>query len=111
MKTSKLLEYVAPGTEWALIDEPENELQYVESLTWLSKGNAPTWKQLKDAEPAAKYQQAYDEVSATRYAAYVAPGGSDSIFMQYQRGEATKQQWLDAVQAINDANPYPEDKN
>lgn len=32
---------------------------------------------------------------------------ADPVFMQYQRGEATKQEWLDIVQAIKDANPYP----
>ena len=32
---------------------------------------------------------------------------SDPIFMQYQRGEATEQEWLAAVQAVKDANPYP----
>lgn len=56
---------------------------------------------------ADTYQREYDAVTAARYAAYTAPGGSDSIFMQYQRGEKTEQDWLDAVQAINDANPYP----
>jgi hypothetical protein len=28
--------------------------------------------------------------------------------MQYQRGDATEQEWLDAVQAVKDAHPYPE---
>lgn len=48
-----------------------------------------------------------DEVKLQRHLAYSAPGGSDAIFLKYQRGEATKQDWLDAVQAINDAHPYP----
>jgi len=33
---------------------------------------------------------------------------SDPIFFQYQRGDATEQEWLDAVQAVKDAHPYPE---
>lgn len=33
---------------------------------------------------------------------------SDPIFFKYQRGEATEQEWLDAVQAVKDANPQPE---
>ena len=48
---------------------------------------------------------AYDFVVSKRQAAYQQI--SDPIFMQYQRGEATEQEWLDAVQAIKDANPYP----
>jgi len=49
----------------------------------------------------------YENVMSNRHAAYTAFNGSDSVYMQYQRGEATEQDWLDAVQAINDANPYP----
>ena len=48
---------------------------------------------------------AYDFVVSKRQAAYQTV--SDPIFMQYQRGEATQQEWLDAVQAVKDANPYP----
>lgn len=61
----------------------------------------------REAWEAGAFQREYDAITAARHAAYVAPGGSDSIFMQYQRGEKTEQEWLDAVQAINDANPYP----
>ena len=32
---------------------------------------------------------------------------SDPIFFQWQRGEKTKEDWLAAVEAINNANPYP----
>lgn len=108
MKIAELLQYVAPGKEWALKSEPENELQYVEALTWISKGVAPTWEDLKAAEPEAEYSKAYSAVNVARHSAYTAPNGSDAIFMQYQRGQATEQQWLDSVKAINDANPYPE---
>lgn len=50
-------------------------------------------------------QQAYNFVVSKRQAEYQIT--SDPIFMQYQRGEATEQEWLDAVQAVKDANPYP----
>jgi len=33
---------------------------------------------------------------------------SDSIFFEWQRGDATEQDWLDAVQAVKDRFPYPE---
>ena len=56
---------------------------------------------------ADSFQREYDAVTVARSNAYSAPGGSDGIFFQYQRGEKTEQEWLDAVQAINDANPYP----
>lgn len=76
-------------------------------LEWLDNSPKPTEKELDSQWPDVEYQAKYDAVSATRHAAYIAPGGSDSVFMKYQRGEATEQEWLDAVQAINDANPYP----
>ena len=106
MKTSELLKYVSPGKEWVLVGEPENELQYVESLTWVSKGNPPSWSALKAAEPQAEYETAYKAVSDTRQAEYQKT--SDPIFFQFQRGTKTEQEWLDAVAAIDKANPYPE---
>ena len=54
---------------------------------------------------AGAYQREYDQVTRNRQAGYQST--SDPIFMQYQRGEATEQEWLDAVQAVKDANPYP----
>ena len=61
----------------------------------------------REAYEAGAYQREVDAVTEARHAAYTAVGGSDSIYMQYQRGEKTEQEWLDAVAAINDANPYP----
>lgn len=56
---------------------------------------------------AGAYQRELDAVSLARHAAYTAPGGSDAIFMKYQRDEATKEEWLAAKTAIDEANPYP----
>lgn len=66
-----------------------------------------TPEEILDREQMAIVNQkiAYDFIVSKRQAAYQQI--SDPIFMQYQRGEATKQEWLDAVQAIKDANPYP----
>lgn len=47
----------------------------------------------------------FESIKLSRQAGYQQT--SDPIFMQYQRGEATEQEWLDAVQAVKDANPYP----
>lgn len=74
-------------------------------LTWLSDSPKPTEKELQAQWAHVQYQVAYDSVTATRQIQY--RDISDPIFMQYQRGEATEQEWLDAVQAVKDANPYP----
>ena len=56
---------------------------------------------------AGQYQRDIDAVALQRHAAYTAPNGSDAIFMKYQRDEATKEEWLAAKAAIDEANPYP----
>jgi len=33
---------------------------------------------------------------------------ADPLFFEYQRGDATEAEWLNAVQAVKDAHPYPE---
>lgn len=52
-------------------------------------------------------QREIEAVALARHAAYTAPNGSDAIFMKYQRDEATKEEWLAAKAAIDEANPYP----
>lgn len=89
------------GTQWSITGE-----DYV-GLEWLDQSPKPTEKELQAQWLDVQYKVAYDAVSANRHAAYTAPNGSDAVFMKYQRGEATEQEWLDAVTAINDANPYP----
>jgi len=59
----------------------------------------------REAYDAAKPQREYDVVTVARQAGYQST--SDPIFMQYQRGEATEQEWLAAVEAVKLANPYP----
>lgn len=56
---------------------------------------------------AGAHDRAIAEVSLQRHAAYAAPNGSDAIFMKYQRDEATKEEWLAAKAAIDEALPYP----
>jgi len=91
------LNYV--GSEWVLDGE-----DYA-GLTWLDDSPKPTKAALEKQWPEVEYQSAYDAVSMARQTAYQLT--SDPIFFQAQRGEKTQQEWLDAVQAINDANPYP----
>ena len=59
----------------------------------------------REAWAAGAYQREYDVVTVARQFAYQQT--ADPIFMQYQRGEATEKEWLAAVQAVKDANPYP----
>lgn len=63
--------------------------------------------ELRSEWEAGQHQRDTDAVTVIRHAAYTAPGGSDAIFMKYQRDEATKEEWLAAKVAIDEANPYP----
>ena len=47
----------------------------------------------------------YAQVQETRRQAYVLT--ADPLFFGFQRGDNTEQEWLDAVQAVKDSNPYP----
>jgi len=96
-----VLASIRPDAEWTLTND-----EYA-GLTWLDDSPMPSQAELDEAWPAVQYQRAYDAVRAERHAAYAAPDGPDSIFLQWQRGDATEQDWLDAVQAVKDAHPYP----
>jgi hypothetical protein len=101
MDISQILILRYPGSEWTLDGDT------YAGLTWLSESEAPTLAELESEWAQVQYEVAYDTVEKTRAEAYRQT--SDPIFFQYQRGTATEQQWLDSVQLIKDANPYPED--
>jgi len=75
-------------------------------LTWLSEGKAPTDKQLEALWPEVLLEVQTEQVEQARAVAYRET--SDALFFKYQRGTATEQEWLAAVQAVKDAHPYPE---
>jgi hypothetical protein len=90
-----------PGAEWSLDGNSYS------GLTWLSEGKKPTKKSLEAEWAQVEYEVAYEAVQKARQTAYQAE--SDPVFFDYQRGEVTEQDWLDAVQAVKDAHPYPVD--
>jgi len=75
-------------------------------LTWLSETPKPTKKALEALWVEVQYETAYAQVEQARRAEYQAT--TDPLFFEFQRGDVTEQAWLDAVQAVKDANPYPE---
>lgn len=60
----------------------------------------------REAWSAGVYAREYAAVQETRRQGYVLT--ADPLFFGFQRGDNTEQEWLDAVQAVKDANPYPE---
>ena len=74
-------------------------------LTWLSDTPKPTKKALESLWAEVEYETAYARVEQARQSEYQAT--ADPLFFEGQRGDATEQEWLDAVQAVKTAHPYP----
>jgi hypothetical protein len=87
------------GSEWALDGDDYT------GLTWLSDSVKPSEKELEALWPEVQYEVSYDGVEQKRSQAYRET--SDPIFFQYQRGDKTEAEWLAAVEAVKEANPYP----
>jgi hypothetical protein len=87
------------GAEWTLDGDA------YEGLTWLSDSPKPTQAELDAAWPQVQYDLAHAAVERDRHDAYVEQ--ADPVFFRWQRGDATEQEWLDAVQAVKAAHPYP----
>jgi hypothetical protein len=100
MDIATILTRKYPGKEWTLDGDSYS------GLTWLSDGDAPTEAELEALWPTVEYEVACENVEKARKAAYATE--SDPIFFEYQRGDKTEQEWLDSVQAIKDAHPYPD---
>jgi hypothetical protein len=96
------LEAIRPGAQWTLNGDT------YDGLTWLDETPKPSQAELDAAWPQVQYDRVHARVELDRHAAYTAPGGPDSIFLRWQRGDATEQEWLDSVQAVKDAHPYPD---
>lgn len=101
MDISLVLTKRYPDAEWTLDGDSYS------GLTWLSDTTKPTLAELEAVWAQVEYEVEYDAVQARRQTAYQAD--SDPVFFDYQRGDATEQDWLDAVQAVKDAHPYPVD--
>jgi len=100
MDIAQILSRKFAGKEWTL-----NGDDYA-GLTWLSDGKPPTEADLEALWPEVQYEVAFEQVEQARAEAYRQT--SDPIFFEYQRGDKTEAEWLAAVQAVKDANPYPE---
>lgn len=75
-------------------------------LEWLDESPKPTEEELQSKWLDVQYRTQYAAVQEVRLRAY--QRDADPLFFGFQRGDNTEQEWLDAVQAVKDANPYPE---
>ena len=76
------------------------------TLEWHGDNPKPSQAELDAAWPQVQYEQQRAEIETQRRNAYTQE--ADPLFFSYQRGEATEQDWLDAVESIRTRFPYPE---
>jgi hypothetical protein len=100
MDMALVLAHRFAGKSWSLVGDD------YDGLDWRDDSPKPAEAELEALWPEVEYEVAYERVEQARAQAYRET--SDPLFFQYQRGTATEQEWLDAVQAVKDANPYPE---
>lgn len=100
MDITKIIAKRYPDAEWILEGDDYS------GLTWLSEDiPKPTIEELQLHWEDVQIEVATEAIRNQRLAAYREE--SDPIFFDYQRGEATEDEWLDAIQDIKDRYPYP----
>jgi hypothetical protein len=93
------------GAQYVLVGNPQSSDEYEKNLTWLGDDSKPTWNDLVYIWPEVEDQTVRDAIREARQVMYQQT--VDPLFFKYQRGEATEKEWLAAVEAVKDANPYP----
>lgn len=86
------------GKEWVISDND------YESLQWFDALPKPTQAELDALWPSTQVAIANKVVEQNRIEAY--RNESDPLFFKWQRGEATEQEWKDAVASIQARYPY-----
>lgn len=85
------------GSEWTLVGD-----EY-DGLVWHSNTPKPTKEELDALWDEVQTESAKESRDIARRAAYMVE--SDPVFFKWQRGEATEQDWLDAVAAVKAKHP------
>jgi hypothetical protein len=92
-----------PGDEWLSANPDAVEVTGLDPMPGIGTGwsySDGVWVE-PEPEPLT-----VERVERNRQSAYQTT--ADPLFFGWQRGENTEQAWLDAVQAVKDAHPYPE---
>jgi hypothetical protein len=76
-----------------------------EIILWENKIKQPSYDEIKKASLKGALARERKVVEDNRREAYTRD--ADPLFFGWQRGDNTEQEWLDAIQAVKDANPYP----
>lgn len=101
MDIAKAIQKIRPGSIFTINDNR------FESIVWFDKQTKqPSYKEVEQAWLEVEKEIKFLEIEKKRQDMY--RNISDPIFFKYQRGDATKEEWLQSVQEIKDGLPYPE---
>lgn len=88
-----------PNTLWGLSGEDYSGLE------WNDDSPKPTEEELLALWPEVKNEFLISQVKIKRLIDY--RNNADPLFFQWQAGEVSKQDWLDARNQVVTDNPYP----
>ena len=77
-----------------------------ESIRSLDGGAVPPKTELDALWPTVQAERANSRARAARHADFIAE--ADPLFMKWQAGEGTEEEWLSKRQEIRDRHPYVE---
>jgi hypothetical protein len=97
MDIALVLRKIRPNSRWTMV---ENSYQ---KLRWLDASEKPTLKEIKAAWPEIEQEELENQKRSLRQLAYQKE--SDPLFFKYQRGEATKEEWLEKIKEIKKRYP------
>lgn len=80
-----------------------------ENLEWKDSSKKPTKTELEAYWEEVELETEKEKIDNLRRAEYQKV--SDPLFFAYQRGEASQQDWLDAVQSVKEKYPNPYSAN
>lgn len=98
MDIALVLHKIRPNAAWSLA---ENKY---ETLEWKDAGPKPEYSEILEAWEEVQFDIHKENVQKLRRAAYQEE--ADPLFFEYQRGDATEQEWLDKIAEIKARYPY-----
>lgn len=98
MDIGVILNKIRPGSAWSISGTD------LKNLNWMDDSPRPTDKEIKDAWKEISVEIKNENMSRLRAKAYREE--SDPLFFKYQRGEASKEDWLGLIKEIKQRYPY-----
>jgi len=98
MDIALVLNKIRPGAAWSL-----TENRY-ETLEWKDASEKPDYQELLTAWDEVQFEIEKERIQKFRRLAYQEE--ADPIYFEFQRGDATEQDWLDKINEIKARYPY-----